>query len=90
MVSAQRTPGASASPDSPAVGSLIKDCAECPQLVVVPAGQFLLGSPPEEPDREADESPQHTVAIAKPFAAGSGVRAANRNGGCPENGEPRT
>ena len=38
-------------------------------LLVVPAGQFLMGSPPGEPDRD-DEGPQHTVTIARPFAAG--------------------
>jgi formylglycine-generating enzyme required for sulfatase activity len=29
-----------------------------------------MGSPPGEPDRDDDEGPQHTVTIARPFAAG--------------------
>ena len=70
MASAQRTPSASASAGFPAAGSVFKDCAECPELLVVPAGQFLMGSPPGEPDRDVDEGPQHTVTIARPFAAG--------------------
>jgi formylglycine-generating enzyme required for sulfatase activity len=70
MASAQRTPSAGASVGFPAVGSVIKDCPECPEMLVVPAGQFLMGSPPEEPDRDDDEGPQHTVTIARPFAAG--------------------
>ena len=70
MASAQRTPSAGASAGFPAAGSVIKDCAECPELVVVPAGQFLMGSPPGEPDRDDDEGPQHTVTIARPLAAG--------------------
>ena len=36
----------------------------------MPAGRFLMGSPPGEPDRDDDEGPQHTVTIARPFAAG--------------------
>ncbi len=45
-----------------------------PEMLVVPAGNFLMGSPPDEPDRESwkagCESPQHKVTIAKPFAIG--------------------
>ena len=39
----------------------------CEQLVVVPAGQFVMGSPPGEPDRDDDEGPQHTVSISRPL-----------------------
>ena len=38
MASAQRTPSAGASAGSPASGSVIKDCTESPELLVVPAG----------------------------------------------------
>ena len=51
-------------------GQVFRDCAECPQLVVVPAGSFLMGSPPQEPGREDDEGPQRRVTIGEPFAAG--------------------
>ena len=40
----------------------------CPQMVVVPAGKFLMGSPATEKDRYDDEGPQHEVTIARPFA----------------------
>jgi formylglycine-generating enzyme required for sulfatase activity len=40
----------------------------CPEMVVVPAGPFTMGSPPSERGRFASEGPQHTVTIAKPFA----------------------
>jgi formylglycine-generating enzyme required for sulfatase activity len=50
-------------------GDIFKECsAECPEMVVVPAGEFMMGSPENEPGHNADESPQHKVAIAKPFA----------------------
>ena len=39
-------------------------------MVVVPAGEFSMGSPESEPERGKEEGPQHRVRIAKPFAAG--------------------
>jgi formylglycine-generating enzyme required for sulfatase activity len=45
-----------------------KDCSDCPEMVVVPAGSFIMGSPANEPQRGGDEGPQHPVTIAKPFA----------------------
>ena len=54
----------------PAVGESIRDCADCPELVVVPAGSFMMGSPPDEPERAAEEGPQHKVTFARPFAIG--------------------
>jgi len=37
------------------------------KLVLIPAGTFMMGSPPDEKDRSANESPQHQVRISKPF-----------------------
>ncbi len=45
-----------------------QECAHCPDMVVVPAGKFSMGSPASEPGRSADEAPQHTVTIARRFA----------------------
>ncbi len=45
-----------------------KDCDQCPEMVVVPAGSFAMGSPASEPGRDVDEGPRHSVTIAKPFA----------------------
>jgi formylglycine-generating enzyme required for sulfatase activity len=45
-----------------------------PEMVVVPAGSFMMGSPEDEPERESwqkgTESPRHRVTIQKPFAVG--------------------
>jgi formylglycine-generating enzyme required for sulfatase activity len=54
----------------PGSGESFKDCPECPEMVVVPAGSFVMGSPESEPDRFESEGPQHKVTIAKPFAVG--------------------
>ncbi|MGA9661883.1 MAG: formylglycine-generating enzyme family protein, partial [Pseudomonas alloputida] len=53
----------------PTPGEVFRDCkAACPEMVVLPAGSFVMGTPEDEPGREGDEGPQHTVTFAKPFA----------------------
>jgi formylglycine-generating enzyme required for sulfatase activity len=54
-----------------------KDCPDCPEMVVVPAGRFEMGASAEElaaegvPEKFARrELPRHAVAIARPFALG--------------------
>ncbi|MCL2715967.1 MAG: formylglycine-generating enzyme family protein [Alphaproteobacteria bacterium] len=51
-------------------GDVFKECDKCPELVVVPAGSFMMGSPASEKGRDYDEGPQHEVKIAHPFAVG--------------------
>ncbi len=53
------------------------ECAFCPEMTVVPAGTFLMGSPKSEPERDGDEGVNDTdadarlrVTIARPFAMG--------------------
>jgi formylglycine-generating enzyme required for sulfatase activity len=41
-----------------------------PEMVVVPAGTFMMGSPDDEPGRSRDEGPRHEVTFARPFAVG--------------------
>jgi formylglycine-generating enzyme required for sulfatase activity len=52
------------------VGDVFRDCPDCPDMVVVPAGTFLMGSPESEVGRRDREGPQHEVTIAEPFAIG--------------------
>ena len=61
-------------------GAVFKDCDDCPEMVVIPAGSFLMGSPPDpEPDPFSNakplkvgddtERPQHRVNLQS-FAIG--------------------
>lgn len=50
-------------------GDSFRECArDCPEMIVMRAGEFRMGSPDNEKDRFSNEGPQHSVAIAKPFA----------------------
>jgi formylglycine-generating enzyme required for sulfatase activity len=58
-------------------GQVFKDCADCPEVVVIPPGTSLMGSTPEEDVKEmvpakfsVSEKPPHAINILKPFALG--------------------
>ena len=44
-----------------------KECAACPEMIVVPSGTFMMGTPTGRGGDEL-ERPQHKVNISKPFA----------------------
>ncbi len=50
-------------------GKVFTDCATCPEMVIIPAGSFTMGSPPEEPERTEAEGPQRKVTVSA-FALG--------------------
>ena len=52
------------------MGETFRDCATCPEIVVLPAGKFTMGSPEGERGRYDDEGPQRQVTIPEPFAVG--------------------
>ena len=49
---------------------VFRDCPDCPEMVVVPAGSFMIGSPEHEAGRHDSEGPRRCVTIDKPFAVG--------------------
>ena len=60
-------PAAPATPKAAVAGvSETRDCASCPELVVLPAGSYTMGSNTSDPS----ERPAHRVTIAHPFAIG--------------------
>jgi formylglycine-generating enzyme required for sulfatase activity len=55
--------------DRGAAARSLRDCPVCPELVVLPAGEFMMGSPESERGRSRDEGPQRKVAVPS-FAMG--------------------
>ncbi len=47
-----------------------KDIENGPEMVVVPSGTFMMGSPKNEPQRYDNENPRHQVTIPKLLAIG--------------------
>ena len=64
-----RTPAAS-TPSRLEPGYTFRDCPHCPEMVVLPAGRFRMGSPDSEPNRRDNEGPVRTVTISQPLAMG--------------------
>ena len=57
-------------------GTVFKDCPDCPEMVVIPAGRFVMGAAPGEEESEKLQDsfrnrsqPQHGVDVAS-FSAG--------------------
>ena len=67
-----------------------RDCPDCPEMLEIPAGQFIMGSV----DGDSDEKPAHEVSIPKPFAIGkfevtfAEWEACAADGGCLRNKSP--
>ena len=50
------------------IGETFKDCPECPEMVVIPAGRFRMGD--QSDSGYADQTPVHAVSIGSMFAVG--------------------
>jgi formylglycine-generating enzyme required for sulfatase activity/curved DNA-binding protein CbpA len=44
------------------------DCPNCPEMVVIPSGQSVIGSRPESAGFRPEEAPAHRITIRKPLA----------------------
>ena len=62
------TPVADIQPKPILPGTVFRDCPQCPEMVVVPAGTFVMGR--QADDRTPRLGPRHDVHIARPFAVG--------------------
>lgn len=58
-----------AAPDKPVMGNTIKDCADCPEMVVIPAGSFQMGADKNFEEASDSEGPVHRVEV-KSFLMG--------------------
>jgi formylglycine-generating enzyme required for sulfatase activity len=69
-------------------GDVFRECASgCPEMIVVPAGSFTMGSSANEPGRSKNEGPQHRVTIDKPFAVSKNELTFEDWDGCVANGD---
>ena len=50
-------------------GEVVRDCAACPEMIVIPAGNFEMGSTRFDPERKTAEMPLHRVNVPA-FAMG--------------------
>ena len=50
------------------VGDIFRDCPNCPEMVVLPGGSFLMGDSPDTDIKY--EGPYHPATIAEPLAVG--------------------
>src|ERR1700681_1218247 len=66
----------------PGALTAFRDCADCPQMVVIPAGEFTMGSPPSEQQAEA----QHRVTLAATFAVSKFEITFDEGNACVKNG----
>ena len=68
-------------PDGPKPGTVFRDCPDCPEMVVIPPGEFMMGGTPAEHEwftgrmggkqEYVDwEKPRHKVTFKKKFAVG--------------------
>ena len=69
-VPSRQSPTAPALPEAWSVGDRFRDCPECPELVVVPAGSFAMGTERWSAHGYDDEGPIHKVTFGSPFAVG--------------------
>jgi formylglycine-generating enzyme required for sulfatase activity len=56
--------------DAAGPAGAFRDCPICPEMVVIPVGEFLMGSPETEKGRGRNEGPQRKVVFRQPFAVG--------------------
>jgi formylglycine-generating enzyme required for sulfatase activity len=83
-----------AAPGFPAdLGARFRDCPDCPQMLALPLGQFMMGSPAGEHHRFDNEGPQRLVHVTHPIAIGvypiTNAEFAEWKGRAPRPGEER-
>jgi sulfatase modifying factor 1 len=52
-------------------GAIFRDCPhECPEMIMIPAGTFIMGTDRRDIEPDGREGPAHEITIAQPFAMG--------------------
>lgn len=53
-----------------AISDALSSGGNAPEVVVIPVGEFMMGSPENEADRKSNEGPRHRVNVRRGFAMG--------------------
>ncbi len=61
------TSGAAVQSEAWMPGETFTQCRNCPEMIVLPAGTFTMGSPPDDPMRRDNER-QQEITFERPFA----------------------
>ncbi len=61
-------PDSSSGPGELRAGDEYRDCDTCPKMLVLPAGDFTMGSQGSEAERHTDEGPVQSLSIERGFA----------------------
>ena len=69
VAAAQWVPAWPADAASALPGAASRGCDACPEMVSIAGGEFMMGTPAGESERDNDEGPQRRVQV-KPFALG--------------------
>jgi formylglycine-generating enzyme required for sulfatase activity/curved DNA-binding protein CbpA len=62
------------------------DCPSCPDMVVIPSGQMVMGSRPESDGYRPEEAPAHRILVRKPVAISKHVISAGNWRACVDAG----
>ena len=68
-------------------GEEFRDCADCPAMVVLPAGRYGMPMPPIDQGRPYDEGENRLVIIPQPFAVGKFEVTFDEWGACVADGK---
>ena len=58
--------GLSACGDAPDAFKTMRDCDDCPTLIVLPPGSFMRGADENDPAADISEHPRHEIKLQNP------------------------
>ncbi len=62
------------------------DCPFCPEMVVIPSGQTIMGARPESGGYRSEEAPPHRIVVGRPLAISKSVISAGNWRACVDAG----
>ena len=82
----QDMPRGAPPPAGPISNAAIWDIPDAPEMMLIPSGSFIMGSPLDERGRRPGEGPQHRVELRRPFAMSRDLITFDEWEACAEDG----